>query len=111
MISGSKADEPQSMRRSSSQEVTCEPRRPIFQWRIFAARRGSAPAIGVLAHQAQGLRHAGVREHSEAGLDLGAGPERALAEHDARGPAVLDDDPIDGRVREDRAAVREEALR
>jgi hypothetical protein len=45
------------------------------------------------------------------GLDLGAGLQRPLAEHDARGAAVLDDDSIDGRVCQDRAPVLEEALR
>src|SRR5580693_3250987 len=44
-ISESKSAEAHDTRRSSSHEVTCEPRSPIFQYRIFAASNGSTEEI------------------------------------------------------------------
>ena len=78
------------------------------------AHLGAEPLVRrrdlLLAHQAQGLRHAGVRQHSDTGVDPRPGLDRAFAQNHAGSPPVLDDDPIDRAVGQDRSAVPHEAL-
>ena len=110
MISGSKPDEPQSMRRSSSQEVTCEPRSPIFQWRIFAARSGSARnTVSSPTRRSVSGTPAFESTPTRASICAPGRGDRSPSTTPVARPSSIED-PVDRRVGHDRAAVLEEAL-
>src|SRR5579875_1255718 len=105
-ISGSKSADFHDKRRSSSHDVTCDPRRPIFQYRIFAASSGSADSItwSPTRRSVSGTPALQITA-SRARTSLPGYSDRC----DRRTPAARNGDLLDGRGRPPPPAVVEEA--